>query len=170
MRSLGRDLLLSQETIGDSRVCGAGTVAGFRPGAPRHPQHEIQQRLGHRGPPLGLRALCEPWEKPRGTILAFGALGCREPALRVGGSRRPGRRRGESPALKLGAQFWGLLRPQLDSQDSRSELHARGTEPWAGGPIMPSPAPLRLRGLDGVSIEGGRRVAASRSLAVQTWG
>lgn len=114
--------------------------------------------------------LCEPWEKPRGTILAFGALGCMEPALRVGGSRRPGRRRGEGPALKLGAQFWGLLRPQLDSQDSRSELHARGTEPWAGGPIMSSPAPLRLRGLDGVSIEGGRRVAASRSLAVQTWG
>lgn len=35
---------------------------------------------------------------------------------------------------------------------------------------MPSPAPPRLSGLDGVRIEGGRRVAATRSLPAQTWG
>lgn len=69
-----------------------------------------------------------------------------EPALKVGGSRSPGRRRGEGPALKQGAQFWGLLRLQLDSQVSRSAQHTRGTTPWAGGAPKTQPRPASFAG------------------------
>lgn len=142
---------------------GQGLGSGLAPSSPRDLQSGIQQRLGHRGRPLGL-PLCEPWEKPRATTLAFG--------LWAGASAKSGweptsRKRREGPALKLGAHFWERQKPQLDSQVSGSAPGHVALRLGQAAPLMPSPAPLRLPGLDGVRIEGGRRVAASRSLAVQ---
>lgn len=48
-----------------------GLGSGLAPPSPRDLQSGIQQRLSHRGRPLGL-PLCEPWEKPWATTLAFG--------------------------------------------------------------------------------------------------
>lgn len=42
----------------------------FGPAPPRDPQPGIQERLAHRGPPMGL-SLREPWEQPRGTTPAL---------------------------------------------------------------------------------------------------
>lgn len=142
---------------------GLGLGSSLAPSSSRDLQFGIQQRLGHRGRPLGL-PLCEPWEQPRATTLAFG--------LWTGASAESGweptsrKRREEGPALKLGAQFWERLRPQLDSQDSGSAPGHVALRLGQAAPLMPSPAPLRLLGLDGIRIEGGHRVAA-RSLAVQ---
>lgn len=101
---LSRALPLGQETPEDSRACGAGTEGWLRPSAPGDPDPGIQQRLGHRGPPLGLLQ-CESWEKPAGKTQALGLwVGARTEGGWEPTSRREARRR---PRPKAGGPVLG---------------------------------------------------------------
>jgi hypothetical protein len=154
-------LHLARRHPGDCRTCEMETGLGSDAAIPLpRPLARILAQIAA-GPPSE-RAL----EGGGGTTPALGLpAGARaecgwEQTFRQQATKRP---RPKAGGLVLREQSWW---PELDSQDSGPR--SAHVVPHLGGrpPLMPSPALLGLPGLDRVISAGGRRVAASWSLAM----
>lgn len=137
-RSLGS--ALRPENTQDSRVCRAKTEARFLGPAPRDPQPGIQERLAHRGPPMGLSA--RAMERRRERLRPCGSGW----SLTEGGwesTTSPEARK--RPRPKAGGPVLGAAEPLRNSRIRVRSAHVAPHLPQKAPP-MPSPRPAAFAG------------------------